>query len=166
MSDIIIRYALREELDAIVSLVREVCKDADIWTGYPQEEMKEEFSYCFFEYEEDEAHYNFMTPKCIVAEYKNELIGMMTFRQSYMSGYIFDLGWCMVKPKYQHTMMGVGFKLAKYIIGYIESIRSNGIIQVAARDTKLLTKLGFADSGLSVNEWGVELKVLHMKFGL
>ncbi len=164
MSSVIIRYALKEELDTIVSLVQEVCKDADIWTGYPPEEMKEEFSYCFFEYEEDEAHYNFMTPKCIVAEYKNEIIGMITFRQSYMCGSVFDLGWCMIKPKYQHSLLGVGFRLAKFIINYIKSIRSNGIIQVAARDSKFITKLGFIDKGLSVNEWGVELKILYMKF--
>lgn len=164
MSDIIIRYALKEELDIIVSLVQEVCKDADIWTGYPPEEMKEEFSYCFFEYEEDEFHYNFMTPKCVVAEFNNEIIGMITFRQSYMCGSIFDLGWCMIKPKCQHSLLGAGIRLAKFVINYIKSIRDNGIIQVAAIDPKLMTKLGFTYSGLSVNEWGVELKILHMKF--
>jgi len=164
MSDIVIRYALIEELDKIVMLVQEVCKDADIWTGYPPEDMKEEFSYCFFEYEEDDYHYNFMTPKCLVAEYKNEIIGMITFRQSYMSGSVFDLGWCMIKPKFQHSLLGAGVRLANHVINYIKSIRNNGIIQVAAIDPKLLSKLGFIDSGLTVNEWGVELKILHMKF--
>ena len=164
MSNLLIRYALKEELDNIVSLVGEVCKDADIWTGYPPEEMKEEFSYCFFEYEEDEYHYNFMTPKCVVAEYNNEIIGMITFRQSYMSGSVFDLGWCMIRPRYQNSFLGVGYKLSKFVIGYIKSIRKNGIIQVAAIDSNLLTKMGFIDSGLSVNEWGVTLNILHMKF--
>lgn len=164
MSSIIIRYALKEELDTIVSLVQEVCKYADVWSGYPPDEMKEEFSYCFFEVQEDDDHYNFMTPKCVVAEYNGELIGIMTFRQSLMCGSIFDLGWCMIKPKYQHSFLGVGFRLAKFVIDYIKSIRDNGIIQVAAINPKLLTKLGFTDSGLSVNEWGTELHVLHLKF--
>lgn len=164
MSNLILRYALKEELDKIVTLVQEVCKEADIWTGYPPEDMKHEFSYCFFEFEEDDGYYNFMTPRCVVAEYKTEVIGMMTFRQSYMSGSVFDLGWCMVKPKYKNSLMGVGFKLIQFVTDHIKSIRDNGIIQVAARDSQLAVKLGFSESGLSVNEWGVELKILHMKF--
>ena len=75
-----IRFANKNDLKTIARLVNDVCIYDTMWLDYTYDELMKEFEVMF---DEKIEKHDWIQPICLIAEYDNEIVGMINYRQSY-----------------------------------------------------------------------------------
>lgn len=110
-------------------------KPIEGWNDYPESRLVFELNAAFIEN-------TFCRPEYIVATIKNEIVGFAGFGQLGFDDGAYGLFWIQVHPKYQG--IGVGFKLTKYRLAKIVSVKGELII-ATTRKKWHLERFGFKE---------------------
>jgi GNAT superfamily N-acetyltransferase len=155
---------IENDIHEVCNLIEYTYKHENIWPDYTYNVIKIDFDISFdkevLKYNKPYLH---ASHKVAIETTTNKIIGVGTWRQTYMSDSTFELCYGTVLPEYQRK--GIGSALIKNRIEAIKLIRPiNGIIFIMTRFLQLLERFNFINVIEKYNNDGSISNCMFLRF--